>query len=119
MILIVADNGDLARIWARHLQRQRNDVIVATSASGATNLLRKNDVDVVMLDLMLKDGSAFLVADYVSYRQPKAKIVFVTRKGFFSDGSLFQQVPNTAAILQANSAPSDVAEIVSYHGRAC
>ena len=119
MILIVADSGGLARIWARHLQRQNNDVLVATSQNEATFHVRQHNVDVVVLDLMLKDGSAFLVADYVSYRQPDARIVFVTRTGFFSDGSLFQQVPNTAAILQANTAPSDVAEIVSYHGRPC
>ena len=118
MILIVADSGELARIWDRHLQRQNNHVTIATSETEAIDALRDHEVGVVVLDLMLEDGSAFLIADYASYRQPNARIVFVTKTGFFSDGSLFKQVPNTAAILQANAAPSDVAEIVSYYGRA-
>ena len=118
MILIVAENPDLARIWARHLERQDWDVVVATSASNAVDRIREANVDVIVLDLMLASGSAFSVADYASYRRPSAKIVYVTRSSFFSDGSLFQHSPNTAAIIQEDASPSDLAEIVAYHGRA-
>lgn len=71
----------------------------------------------IVLDLMLSKGSAFSVADYASYRRPGTKIVFVTKTSFFSDGSLFRHVPNTAAILQEDAPPSDLAAIVAYHGR--
>ena len=119
MILIVSANKSLARIWASHLERQENAVDVCTSANDAVDYARMNAVDVVVLDLMLEKCSAFSVADYISYRQPQARVVFVTRTSFFSDGSLFRLVPNTAAIVQEDAPPSDLAEIVSYHGRAC
>lgn len=118
MILILAGNPDLASIWARHLERQNHEVVVTTSEGAAIDFIRENPVHVIVIDLMLERGSAFSVADYVSYRQPRTKIVFVTRASFFSDGSLFKHVPNTAAIIQEDAPPSDLAAIVAYHGRA-
>jgi DNA-binding response OmpR family regulator len=118
MILIVANKGQLARIWARHLQRQGNEVDIVTSSADAVDYVREHPVEVVVLDLMLERSGAFSVADYVSYRRPEARIVLVTRRTFFSDGSLFRHVPNTAAILQEDAPPSDLAEIVAYYGRA-
>lgn len=118
MILILGGNQDLAEIWARHMERQNQSVVVTTSESEAIKHVREAPIDVIVIDLMLENGSAFSVADYVSYRQPGARIVFVTRTSFFSDGSLFRHVPNTAAILQEDAPPSDLAEIVAYHGRA-
>ncbi len=119
MILILADNSDLARIWARHLERQKHTVVVTTDETEAVQIVRDNDIRVIVLDLMMENCVAFSVADYVSYRSPGTKIIFVTRSHFFSDGSLFRHVPNTAAILQEDSPPSDLAAIVAYHGRAC
>ena len=118
MILILAENPDLASIWARHLERQGHAVVVTSDESEAIDVVRENEISVIVLDLMLKSGSAFSVADYVSYRSPGTRIVFITRTRFFSDGSLFKHVPNTAAIVQENAPPSDLAEIVAYHGRA-
>lgn len=119
MILILAGNPDLANIWARHLERQNQAVVVTTSETDAVSFIRDNPVQVIVLDLMLENASAFTVADYVSYRRPQTRIVFVTRASFFSDGSLFRHIPNTAAIIQEDAPPSDLAEIVAYHGRAC
>ena len=119
MILIVAGNPELARIWARHLERQAQKVTVTTCASDAIGYMQQHSVDVLVLDLMLEQSSAFSVADYDSYRWPDTKIVFVNRTTFFSDGSLFRHVPNTAAIIQEDAPPSDLAEIVSYYGRVC
>ena len=118
MILIVASNPELSPVWARHLERQGEDVAVVSSQKEAVCFLRDHSADVIVLDVMLKDGSPFAVADFVSYRHPEARIVFVTRNTFFSDGSLFTHIPNTAAVLQEQTPPNDLAAIVSYHGRA-
>ena len=118
MILIVASNPNLSRIWARHLKRQGEEVIVLSSQHEAVTYMRAGKADVIVLDLMLERGSAFAIADFASYRLPEARIVFVTRSSFFSDGSLFTHHPNTAAVLQEQTPPNDLAAIVSYHGRA-
>ena len=118
LILIVATNPHLSRIWARHLKRQGEEVIVRRSQEEAVSYLTSGEAEVIVLDLMLENGSAFAIADYASYRRPKARIVFVTRDTFFSDGSLFTHIPNTAAILQEQTPPTDLAAIVAYHKRA-
>lgn len=118
MILIVASNPGLSQIWASHLRRHGEDVIVLQSQSDAVAYLHDGNADVIVLDVMLENGSAFAVADFASYRQPDARIVFVTRNTFFSDGSLFTHIPNTAAVVQEKMPPTDLAAIVAYHGRA-
>ncbi|MEM8803792.1 MAG: response regulator [Pseudomonadota bacterium] len=118
MILIVASNAQLAKVWAQHLERQNHDVNVVTSQEEAVAFLCENAPEVVVLDVMLENGSAIATADFVCYRQPNTRIVFVTRSTFFSDGSLFQHIPNTAAIIPERTEPNDLAEIVAYHGRA-
>ena len=118
MILIVASNSDLSRLWARHLERQGHDVYVVTSQEASVEFLCEHEPDVLVLDVMLEDGSAIATADFASYRRPDTRIVFVTRSTFFADGSLFQHIPNTAAIIPERTNPNDLAEIVAYHGRA-
>lgn len=117
MILIVAGNPDLATIWARHLERQGQSVTLTTTETDAIEAIRNNNVDVILLDLLLSEGCAFSVADYASYRRPGTRIIFVSRTGFFSDGSLFRHNPNTVAVVNENAPPCDLAEIVAYHGR--
>lgn len=118
MILIVGSNLDLSGIWARHLERQGQSVTLAASQDEAVAYLQESYAEVIVLDLMLEAGSAIAVADFASYRHPGARVVFVTPQSFFSDGSLFNHIPNAAAILPEQTSPTDLAEIVAYHGRA-
>lgn len=118
MILIVASNPELSRVWGRHLERQGQAVKLLNSQEEAVDYLYDNTAEVIVLDLMLQAGSAIAIADFASYRRPDARIVFVTNNTFFADGSLFTHIPNTAAILQEQTPPNDLAAIVAYHGRA-
>ncbi|MEM7719230.1 MAG: response regulator [Pseudomonadota bacterium] len=118
MILIVASNPELSKIWAKHLERQGYEVLVVSSQDAAIEFICDIEPEVLVLDVMLEDGSAIAIADFSSYRRPNTRIVFVTRSSFFSDGSLFQHIPNTAAIIPERTKPTDLAEIVAYHGRA-
>ena len=115
-VLIVESDTGLAAIWQRHLERQGADVSLATSQGAAVACLQKCDVQVIVLSLDLQAGSALAVSDFASYRRPDARVVFVTRQGFFSDGSIFQLAPNTAAFIAAETAPEDLAAIVEHHG---
>lgn len=117
VVLIVASNPALSVIWAKHLERQGHVVMLVHSQDAAVDYMSENDVDVIVLDLMLEDGAALAVADYASYRHPCAAIVFVTKSTFFSDGSIFNHIPNAAAFVEEQTPPGDLAAIVEYHGR--
>ena len=118
VVLIVASKPELSRIWARCLERMGHEVVCVASQDEAVEFLQASQVEVVVLDLMLSKGSAIAVADYVSYRWPTSRVVFVTNSTFFSDGSLFNHIPNAAAILPEATPPNDLAAVVEYHGRA-
>lgn len=115
-VLIVEGNPDLGSIWCRHLERAGCQVKLSTSQPAAIKSLRDDPVDVIILDLVLEDGSAFAVADFASYRQPDAKVIFVSDTSFFSDGSIFQHIPNACAMMPSQVTPEDLGALVEHYG---
>ncbi len=116
-VLIVESRLPLASLWQAHLERQGVHVLVADTADRAVAAVSATHFDVIVMDLVLADGSALAVADYVQYRRPDAKIIFVSDTSFFSDGSIFSMIPNAAGFLPAKSEPGDIAALVEHHGR--
>ncbi|MEP2640380.1 response regulator [Roseobacter sp.] len=115
-VLIVESQDDLARIWQRHLERMGIIVSRACDQADAIHQLSSRCSDVIILDLVLNEGSALAVADYASYRQPDAKVIFVTNTSFFSDGSIFSHVTNACAFVQSATPPEDLAAMVEHYG---
>lgn len=114
-VLIVESQRELGRIWQRHLERQGATVSLSVSQEEAIANLYSEDFDVIVLDLVLDQGSALAVADFASYRRPKARVVFVTNTSFFSDGSIFAHSPNACAFVQSGTPPEDLVAIVEHH----
>lgn len=114
--LIVESSEKLGQLWRRHLERLQIAVTVATTAERALNLIQSRGFDVIVLDLVLSDGSALAVADLAQFRQPNANVVFVTDTTFFSDGSIFRHSANARAFIQSTTAPDDLAAIVHHFG---
>ncbi|MBT0959508.1 response regulator [Alphaproteobacteria bacterium KMM 3653] len=115
-VLIVESNPELGRLWRRHLERLGAWVMTASSQTMATDILAEHQFNAIVLDLMLDEGSALAVSDFASYRQPDAKVVFVTNTSFFSDGSIFAHAPNACAFIQSATPPGDLAELVTHYG---
>lgn len=114
-ILIVESQLALGEVWRRHLQRCGSQVALVESQQTAILALQETRFDAIVLDLVLTDGSAFGVADFASYRQPDAKIIFVTNTSFFSDGSIFKHFANARAYVPSHTAPEDLAAIVTHY----
>jgi len=114
-VLIVESDPALAGLWRRYLERQEAEVRVATSEPEAVDALTAASVDVIVLDLVLDQGSAFAVADVARFRQPMARVIFVTNTSFFSDGSIFQHIPNACAFLPSATSPEDLAAVVDHY----
>jgi DNA-binding NtrC family response regulator len=117
-VLIVESDPNLGWLWRRHLERLGATVDLAAGQTEAVDHLSRDDFGVIVLDLVLTEGSAFAVADYCSYRRPQARVVFVTNTTFFSDGSIFQMMPNACAYLPTQTPPEDLAAVVEHYGLA-
>lgn len=115
-VLIVQSNANLGAIWQRHLERLAARVTVVNTGQDALHLIENVFFDVIVLDLVLSEGSALTVSDFAAFRQPEANVVFVTDTTFFSDGSIFQHCANARALIETETPPRDLAEIVHHYG---
>jgi DNA-binding NtrC family response regulator len=115
-VLIVQSKTELGTLWARHLERLQATVTVVETGDAALLLLQNETFDVIVLDLVLREGSALTVADFANFNQPRANVVFVTDTPFFSDGSIFSHRANARAFVETGTPPSDLAAIVHHYG---
>jgi DNA-binding response OmpR family regulator len=117
-VLIVESRPELGALWTRHLERMGASVTLVPSQATAILALYNEPFDIIVLDLVLDEGSPLAVADFASYRQPKAQVIFVTNTSFFSDGSIFAHSPNACAYVQSETPPEDLAAMVEHYGAA-
>jgi DNA-binding NtrC family response regulator len=115
-VLIVEHNADLGRLWSRFLARRGVDSDLATSQAEAIKFLRFNDYDALVLELVLPDGGAIAISDYATYRNPAVPIITVTNSSFFSDGSIFELIPNARSMMSVPVRPDDLAAVVEHFG---
>ena len=116
-VLIVQDNADLGLIWSRFLERQGHEVVLATHISDAFEALRKDDFDAMVLEPILDSESGFAVADFAAVRQPDLPIIAVTKSSFFSDGSIFQLLPNARGFMRLPLRPDDLQAYLEHCAR--
>lgn len=115
--LVVESDEELGRIWCNHLDRQGGKTELVTTGEAAINALQFKTFDVLILDLMLPDASTLAICDLAMYRQPDIAIIVVTANSFFSDGSIFNLIPNVRGFLHAPVLPDDLAALVEHYGR--
>ncbi len=101
-------------LWQRHLERLGAKVSLVLDQEAAIMALCQSDFSIIVLDLVLDQGSALAVADFASYRRPDTRVIFVTNTSFFSDGSIFPHSPNACAYVQSATPPEDLAAMVEH-----
>ena len=114
-ILMVQHNEDLSELWSRFLQRQGVEVMQVATQLEAINMLRFEEFDALVLDLVLPDGGAIAISDYATYRCPDVPIIAVTSTSFFSDGSIFDLIPNARSLMRTPLRPDDLAAVLEHY----
>ena len=91
-------------------------MVLVRGQEEAVAYLGEHAADIIVLDLVLNDGSALAVSDFASYKHPDARVIFVTDTTFFSDGSIFAHACNACAFVPAGTRPEDLAAMVEHYG---
>lgn len=115
-VLIVESSAELGRAWGAGMEEAGHRVSLVQTARAALDVLGHGEVHMIVLSLVLQDGSPFAVSDYACYRWPAARVIFVTRSGAFWDGSIFLHAQNACAFLPASTPPADLASLVEHYG---
>ena len=114
-VLIVERQAGLADVWSKHLQRTGVEVSLALDSDRAIRVLNHNPIDILVINLSFDESAALSISDYAAYRRPSAKVIFVTSKTFFSDGSIFKHAANVAVMLPEDTPPADLAAVVEHY----
>ena len=113
-VLIAQQNAELGKLWAGFLEREGVSTTLVTSQGEALTQLRAQEFDALILEMVLPDGGAIAIADFASYRMPDVPVITVNSSSFFSDGSIFQLMPNVQSVMQAPVEGKDLAAMVSH-----
>ena len=114
-VLIVESQPELGTLWKRHLERHGAQVTLVHDQTQAVEALQAAEYEVMVLDLVLKVGSALAVSDFASFWQPQVRVIFVTNTSFFSDGSIFAHSRNACAYVQSSTPASDLTAMVEHY----
>ena len=113
-VLIAQQNAELAKLWAGFLEREGVNTVLVSSQSEALVQLRSQNFDALILEVVLPDGGAIAIADFAAYRMPDVPVITVNSSSFFSDGSIFQLMPNVHSMMQAPVEGKDLAAVISH-----
>lgn len=116
-VLVIEPDRNLGRLWCRYLMREGCKAITAVDQDTALNALRFADFDALVLDLDLPDPAVMAISDFATYRNPAVAIIIVSANRFFSDGTIFDIIPNVRSHIQTGTSPDDLAAIVGHYGR--
>lgn len=114
-VLIVESQSERADRWKASLRAQGHEVLCVGSQREAVTIMQTHGVSLLIVNLDLPDGGALSVADFASYRHPKAKVIFVTDSNLFSDGSIFMHAGNACAYLPASTPAEDLVAMVEHY----
>jgi len=115
-VLVVESNDAIGRVWCDHLERQGAETVLAPNEETAVAALRFQRFDVLVINLLTPNCSVLSISDLATYRSPNIAIIVVTSNSFFSDGSIFDIIPNTRGFLHSPVAPDDLAAMVEHYG---
>ncbi len=79
-VLVVEDDGDARELLSGFLTQEGLEVLEAGTVRGALDVLTARDVDVVLLDVLLPDGTGLEVCDAVrqSARRASTSVIMLT-----------------------------------------
>ncbi len=80
-VLVVEDDRALASTLAEILEMEGHEVEYRTSGKEAAGLLKKTPWDVVVTDLVLKDGDGFEILQAARKQRPPSQVIMVTGHG--------------------------------------
>lgn len=112
--LIIEDDAALRDLWRIALEREGHQIDTAANVAEATNMLRFNSYDAILLDLWLDGVNALELAAFIGYTSPAARIVVITGSSMYPRGEIFRDVANVAYVLRKPVPIKDVTTCIAH-----
>ena len=115
-VLVLEDDPILRSVWVDALEDEGCEVHEAAEADEAIALIARQRFDVLVLDLMLEEGTSESVSSYAKVVAPRAFVVLVTGSGLFPNGEHRHEMPGVDWILRKPVAIADLTAVVAHAG---
>lgn len=84
-IMIVDDNKEFVEELKETLELSGYDVVTAEDSESVMDIARKNNPDLILLDLKMPKKSGFQVADELLHSSSFSNVPIIAMTGFFKD----------------------------------
>lgn len=115
-VMILETDRNIGQIWQRHLERCGVSSSLLSSEQEAVQHLQMYPVDVLVINLLAEVDSSLALTDLATYKNPDVAIIGVTARNFFSDGNLFDVIPNMRGFLGTPVKLDDLTALVQHYG---
>ena len=85
-ILVVDDELDIRELFAAGLSQQGFECLMAADADQASNILAKEDVDLVLFDIMMLGKSGMELLSEIVDEHPQVAVIMVSAVGDIATG---------------------------------
>lgn len=113
-ILIVEDDSFISGLLQRKFAQENYGIFNATNADGALEALKKNKIDLILLDIILPgtDGIAFLASIKKDPAHKDIPVIITSNLGQPEEIEKGLQTGAVDYIVKANTAPAEIVEKV-------
>ena len=115
-VLVLEDDPILRSVWVDALADEGFEVHEAAESDEAIALIARQRFDVLVLDLMLGEGTSEGVSGYAEVAAPQSFTILVTGSGLFPNGEHRHEMPGVDWILRKPVAIADLAAVVAHAG---
>lgn len=81
-ILVCDDDLSIANSIAKYIKNKfKHEVFVSINREEALNVIHSENIDLLIIDIVLKDDNGILLAEDIQKIQPNIKTIFITGYG--------------------------------------
>ena len=113
-ILIYEETRTIGLVWKRFLTRFNFEVFLSSQINDAAEILSQGGIDTFIVDASTGMRAVATLSDLASFSNPDISIIAVTSGRFFTDGAIFNLVPNLRSCVTTDIAPDDLAAMVEH-----
>ena len=112
--LLLEDDEATRTLYRECIECAGHEVLACGTIKEALDVLRTNEVDLLVIDLLIGDTNSLGLAQYAGYAAPLADIILVTGSQRFAKGEVLSEYPGINWVLRKPLPVSDLEAFVSH-----
>lgn len=114
-VLIIDDDAFIRKMFSRVISENGFEIATAKNGNQAIDMLKKDDYDLILLDLVMPDGDGFGFLERLQEKSIKTPVFVISNLGDLPDKELAMKLGAKEYFEKATSSAALVAKSISMH----